>query len=81
MRPSDRDTIVAVATAPGEGAIGIIRLSGQEAIEVAGGCFQGKQAMQTLEDRSITYGRVKTRDQFLDELRPRELEESRRECR
>ena len=68
MRPSDRDTIVAVATAPGEGAIGIIRLSGQEAIEVAGGCFQGKQALQTLEDRSITYGRVKTRDQFLDEV-------------
>jgi tRNA modification GTPase len=68
VRPSDRDTIVAIATAPGEGAIGIIRLSGPEAIRVAGSCFEGKQALEKLSDRSLTYGRAVTKDQFLDEV-------------
>ncbi len=31
-----KDTIVAIATAPGEGAIAIVRMSGDEAIEIAG---------------------------------------------
>ncbi len=36
------DTIVALATPPGSGAIGIIRLSGAEAISIANACFAAK---------------------------------------
>ncbi len=68
MRPSDRDTIVAIATAPGEGAIGIIRLSGDEAISMASCSFHGKEPLDQLEDRRLTFGRLIIRDQFLDEV-------------
>ena len=34
------DTIVALATASGAGAIAVIRLSGKEAIAIADACFQ-----------------------------------------
>lgn len=34
MNSQDRDTIVAIATAPGQGGIGVIRLSGPRALEI-----------------------------------------------
>src|SRR5713226_3187775 len=34
------DTIVAIATPPGRGGIGIVRLSGEQAIEIASGLIQ-----------------------------------------
>lgn len=34
------DTIAAVSTPPGEGAIGIVRLSGEEALQVADKVYQ-----------------------------------------
>jgi len=34
--PGDADTIVAISTPPGRGGIGIVRLSGPEALEIAG---------------------------------------------
>lgn len=37
------DTIVAISTPPGIGAIGVIRMSGPEALSIAGGCFKPKQ--------------------------------------
>ncbi len=36
------DTIVAISTALGIGAISIIRLSGQDSIEIVNRCFRGK---------------------------------------
>ncbi|MFZ5590798.1 MAG: tRNA uridine-5-carboxymethylaminomethyl(34) synthesis GTPase MnmE [Bacillota bacterium] len=36
----DSDTIAAIATAPGEGAIGIVRLSGPRAVDIAGRIFR-----------------------------------------
>lgn len=38
------DTIAAVATPPGEGAIGIVRLSGPESLAIAGRCFKRRQS-------------------------------------
>src|SRR5690606_38811750 len=40
------DTIVAIATAPGTGAIGVIRLSGEKAFEIADKIFKGKKLSQ-----------------------------------
>ena len=56
------DTIVALATPAGTGAIGIIRLSGPEAISIANCVFKGKdltnQASHTLHFGKITNGNV-----------------------
>ncbi len=41
----DRDTIVAIATAPGRGGIGVVRLSGAGAQEVAGPMLRMRQPM------------------------------------
>ena len=38
-----QDTIVALATAPGIGAIGVIRLSGKDTFAIADGMFRGKK--------------------------------------
>ena len=40
------DTIVAIATPPGEGAIGMIRLSGSDAIAIVNKIFAGKDLTQ-----------------------------------
>jgi len=56
------DTIVALATPAGTGAIGIIRLSGPEAISIANSVFKGKdltnQASHTLHFGKITNGNI-----------------------
>ena len=36
------DTIAAIATAPGEGGIGIIRISGDKSLQVAQSIFKSK---------------------------------------
>jgi tRNA modification GTPase len=41
-RPGDGDTIAAIATAPGEGGIGIVRVSGPAAPDVAEAIFRGR---------------------------------------
>ena len=48
-----RDTIVAISTPLGEGGIGIVRLSGAEALSVAKVIFPGK-----LSDRRLAYGHI-----------------------
>lgn len=57
---SMNDTIVALSTPPGEGAIGVIRLSGKDAIVIADSMFKGKklaaQASHTLHFGKITDG-------------------------
>ncbi|MDE2888696.1 MAG: tRNA uridine-5-carboxymethylaminomethyl(34) synthesis GTPase MnmE [Gemmatimonadota bacterium] len=68
MRPSDRDTIVAIATGHGEAAIGIVRLSGPEAVGIASGFFCGSRELNRVGDRRLTYGRFVVGDQDLDEV-------------
>ncbi len=53
----DTDTIVAIATAPGAGGIGIVRLSGPQACEIAQ-AISGK----SLPSRIATYTRFKAAD-------------------
>ncbi len=50
------DTIAAVATAPGEGGVAIIRISGPEAAKVLRGCFCGREDPVRLPRRMV-YGR------------------------
>jgi tRNA modification GTPase len=39
------DTIAAVATAPGQGGIAVIRISGRQALEIAGRCFLPRRTL------------------------------------
>lgn len=70
MNPND--TIVAIATAPGMGAIGIVRLSGQDAIGIANKIFKGKdlnkQASHTLHFGHIVSGKGTADEQIVDEV-------------
>ncbi|MCW3122425.1 MAG: mnmE [Flavipsychrobacter sp.] len=61
------DTIAAIATPPGEGAIGMIRLSGSEAISIVNQLFSGKdltkQATHTLH-----FGKIMDGAKVVDEV-------------
>jgi len=54
------DTIAAIATPAGQGGIGIIRISGKEAITVADTvlCLQGSTALIYCKSHTVHYGRV-----------------------
>ena len=52
------DTITAISTAGGIGAIGIIRISGEEAHRIANMIFRGKTRFEDLESGTITYGKI-----------------------
>ena len=67
--PPIDDTIAAIATAPGIGAIGVVRISGPDAIAVGDAVFRpagGGRAAQATE-RSATFGRIVDGESFLDE--------------
>lgn len=51
------DTIAAIATPPGEGGIGIIRISGDHASEIMGKIFKPANP-SSLENRKMSYGNI-----------------------
>lgn len=59
--PSGEDTICAIATPPGTGAIATVRLSGHDAIETAQSIWRGKSLL-TARSHSALYGSVCDRD-------------------
>lgn len=52
------DTIAAISTPPGPGAIGILRLSGPEAVSIAERCFKplGRKGLREHGPRELVYG-------------------------
>ncbi len=61
------ETIVALATANGTGAIGVIRLSGPYAIVIANSVFKGKDLTQQ-DSHTIHFGQIFDDDLLLDEV-------------
>jgi tRNA modification GTPase len=61
------DTITAIATPPGVGAIGIIRLSGPEAIAIVNGMFCGKD-LSAQPTHTLHFGRIADGDTVIDEV-------------
>ena len=59
------ETIVAISTPPGEGGIGIIRLSGSQAISIAQHIFRSKVPLGR-RVRHIEYGPVYAKDREID---------------
>ena len=65
------DTIAAIATAMGNSGIGIVRISGDEAIEVADRVFKlkgGKDKLANQHSHTIHYGFVCDGDEVIDEV-------------
>ena len=56
----DFDTIAAISTPMGEGAIAIVRLSGDQAVEIADKVFRGanKKQLAEVESHTIHYGKL-----------------------
>ncbi|MDF0720651.1 tRNA uridine-5-carboxymethylaminomethyl(34) synthesis GTPase MnmE [Kaistella sp. PBT33-4] len=63
----NKDTICALATANGVGALGIIRVSGPEALAVTDRCFKGKK-LQTAASHTVHYGFITDGDETIDEV-------------
>jgi tRNA modification GTPase len=67
MNHFQEDTIVALATPNGTGAIAVIRLSGPEAILIANKVFRGKDLTQQ-ESHTIHFGTINDGTTVLDEV-------------
>lgn len=64
---NNTDTIVAVATASGTGAIAVIRLSGPEAIAITNSVFKGKDLTKQAS-HTIHFGTIRDNEKVLDEV-------------
>lgn len=61
------ETIIALSTPPGVGAIGVIRLSGKDAISITNSVFSGKDLLKQ-ESHTIHFGLIKDGDIVIDEV-------------
>ena len=67
LRNEFDDTIVALATPAGVGAIGVIRLSGDKSIDIANKVFSGKD-LKKQNSHTIHFGRILDKDTVIDEV-------------
>jgi len=68
-RTSPDDTIAAVATPPGEGGIGIVRISGDQAIPIVSGLFVSSRGRDICTDaRQIFHGDIRDGGAPVDEV-------------
>ena len=66
-----KDTIAAIATAVSESGIGIIRVSGEEAVDVVDSIFKsqsGKSILKNMKSHTIRYGFIYDGNEMIDEV-------------
>lgn len=63
----NHDTICALATANGSGALGIIRVSGEATFDIVNRCFEGKN-LSKAKSHTVHYGFIKDGDEQIDEV-------------
>jgi tRNA modification GTPase len=69
MMNMNSDTIAAIATAPGEGAIAIVRISGPESVTIADRIFRSKGPLPSRrQPGSFVHGRIASGDVIADEV-------------
>ena len=61
------DTIAAISTAPGVGAISIIRVSGNQSIEIVNKIFKGKNLLK-VKSHTVNYGKIVDNLKEIDEV-------------
>ena len=52
------DTIAAIATAPGQGSVALIRISGPEALSIADRIFKGSRKLSALDGYQMALGMI-----------------------
>jgi len=62
------DTITAIATPPGVGAISVIRISGPDAISLAEPIFNGKSKLSESRSHTIHYGNIVVDKEVIDDV-------------
>lgn len=62
------DTITAIATPGGTGAVSIIRISGPDSFSVVSKIFTGKADIQTAPSHTIHYGRIFNHGDLIDDV-------------
>lgn len=69
MKVVEQDTISAISTPIGEGAIAIVRLSGEEAFSIANRVFKGKD-LTNVDSHTIHYGNIidPNTDELIEEV-------------
>jgi tRNA modification GTPase len=69
MNPVFPTTIVALATPPGEGALSIVRLSGEDALAVGDSVFRGRTRLARAASHTVHHGRiVESSGETIDEV-------------
>ncbi|MBK8808526.1 MAG: tRNA uridine-5-carboxymethylaminomethyl(34) synthesis GTPase MnmE [Bacteroidales bacterium] len=70
MYTSNNDTICAIATAPGKGALSIIRISGKETYPVIDSIFRSKKNKNLINEKGYTllFGSIFNEDKLIDEV-------------
>lgn len=63
----NQDTIVALATAAGNGAIAVIRLSGPKALDIIQSVFKGKD-LRKQASHTLHFGTIRDGDEVIDEV-------------
>ncbi len=67
MNQHQEETIVALATPNGIGAIGVIRLSGPDAIKIINSVFKGKD-LEKQDSHTIHFGTIRNGETVVDEV-------------
>ena len=62
-----KDTITAIATAPSNSAISIVKISGDDAIDIASKIFKGKN-LKKAKSHTINYGYIHNEGEIIDEV-------------
>ena len=62
------DTIVALATPPGIGAISVIRLSGPDSFDVIDKIFKGSSEIKKSKSHTIHYGKILSNNEIIDDV-------------
>jgi len=64
----NEDTIIALATPPGVGAISVIRISGQKSFEVVDKIFLGKMEIGSAKTHTVHYGNIVYKNDIIDDV-------------
>lgn len=68
MSTNLQDTIVALSTPSGEGAIAVIRLSGERAIEIVDKIFLSAKRLSDQPSHTIHFGKIVSHKEMIDEV-------------
>lgn len=64
----EEETITALATPPGSGAISVIRISGSDSFKISDAIFQGRTKISDAKSHTILYGNITDNSEIIDDV-------------